>query len=1018
MSLIAALGLKVPKGLEVEAPAEKATASDRALAGAAQPQQRGGSGGGTISAAGDLAMASGKGGKSAKVATDPVMPPPPTVKGKEVTDYAEERKAVKALVDALNAHAQAARISSELGKIATKMASAGAHAVKAEWPGAMADLAEARAACVAAKTLADNWQTYSTKRAIAAAQGTALKGMDDAMAAAVEAELKKGDVKMKASPQNFVGAMAHLTAIDDTLRPDFKAKVDVIKGRLAGVEALDAELKKFLNEELVNGRAIVADLDAAFAANEWSKVIMLWRAGWNELGGAQRYAERRTRYQTQLAITKVDIAAVKALPAVADRGRALDAQLAQADLLASRDTMKMEEGLKVLLDASQRCDALKKIAPTVTSHDSERKAADAEFAALSTGAAAAQLVEPLNAVRGLLTQAAGQAARARANAGDPTAQWQAALTAVQRARADLATAKTLAAGLGPAAAATKAADGGAPAMKKALEALKADAAVAAKAANADQAKEQFDRCTVQAEAAGKALDKGDAKVGADALRLAATALAAARGIQAGHAQFLTTLAATEAQLAELRALKNAKLIAARIDPVANAIASAKQHASRHDSGAAIAALRVATDGVAAAKQADKERTEYDALAKKATDRAPEVTDAKLRKVLDKAIADAGKQADALTFGEATKALKKVLVQIDEVKLKAGMKKTPPDPNLRQIVKDMVGNGGAASVDAAIQESPDSPASVITDLASARYGKEFSFEGSAPGQHEVKSMKRCCEVFAKIADDIVDNPSIKDISHVDAIGSAGGGYTGSTAHIGMEGRVGIQQKFGKNEVNYDPKTGTNVKALPDDIDPKCLPANNDDVEYLGFAAAHEVGHGVDDLRGFMKKNGSQEKYGGWKSYGGDVQPIADAVGAEIAGKHGTSTFYKTPESKKYVLDKLMSRPALRPPSATPGGIGYKQADFDAFDAFDAWHALATADNVYRRQGDCDKIKIKGLIYHEAYVRSWVSYSATARSKGLTGYQFRAPGEWFAELYAGWKSGQLQKDHPAVEWLKKL
>ena len=170
MSLIAALGLKVPKGLELETLAEKATASERALAGAAQPQQRGGSGGGTVSAAGDLAVASGKGGNSAKVGTDPVTPPPPTVKGKEVTDYAEERKAVKALVDALNAHAQAARISSELGKIATKMASAGAHAVKAEWPGAMADLAEARAACVAAKTLADNWQTYSTKRAIAAAR--------------------------------------------------------------------------------------------------------------------------------------------------------------------------------------------------------------------------------------------------------------------------------------------------------------------------------------------------------------------------------------------------------------------------------------------------------------------------------------------------------------------------------------------------------------------------------------------------------------------------------------------------------------------------------------------------------------------------------------------------------------------------------------------------------------------------------------------------------------------------------
>jgi hypothetical protein len=73
---------------------------------------------------------------------------------------------------------------------------------------------------------------------------------------------------------------------------------------------------------------------------------------------------------------------------------------------------------------------------------------------------------------------------------------------------------------------------------------------------------------------------------------------------------------------------------------------------------------------------------------------------------------------------------------------------------------------------------------------------------------------------------------------------------------------------------------------------------------------------------------------------------------------------------------------------------------------------------RRQGDCDAIKIGDYIYHEAYARSWVRYLAAARNKALTGYQFRAPGEWFAELYAGFRSGKLQDTHPAMEWLKKL
>ena len=49
-------------------------------------------------------------------------------------------------------------------------------------------------------------------------------------------------------------------------------------------------------------------------------------------------------------------------------------------------------------------------------------------------------------------------------------------------------------------------------------------------------------------------------------------------------------------------------------------------------------------------------------------------------------------------------------------------------------------------------------------------------------------------------------------------------------------------------------------------------------------------------------------------------------------------------------------------------------------------------------------IAGRVYHEAYEGSWVGYNYAARSKGITGYQFRAPAEWFAELYAAYYSGK--------------
>jgi N-acetyl-1-D-myo-inositol-2-amino-2-deoxy-alpha-D-glucopyranoside deacetylase len=79
--------------------------------------------------------------------------------------------------------------------------------------------------------------------------------------------------------------------VDDALRPQFKGKVDAIKSTLATIEALDAEVQKFLVTEITRGKKIVADLEAAFAAEEWSKVVMLWRAGWDVLGGAGRYGD-------------------------------------------------------------------------------------------------------------------------------------------------------------------------------------------------------------------------------------------------------------------------------------------------------------------------------------------------------------------------------------------------------------------------------------------------------------------------------------------------------------------------------------------------------------------------------------------------------------------------------------------------------------------------------------------------------------------------------------------------------
>jgi hypothetical protein len=207
------------------------------------------------------------------------------------------------------------------------------------------------------------------------------------------------------------------------------------------------------------------------------------------------------------------------------------------------------------------------------------------------------------------------------------------------------------------------------------------------------------------------------------------------------------------------------------------------------------------------------------------------------------------------------------------------------------------------------------------------------------------------------------------------------------------------------------SGKKVQQLPK-IDKDCQ-AVGGKAELLSFTALHEVGHGVDDAHTFMARNGRGDKFGGWIRYGAAVEQIADAVGPWVQAKiGGGNTFYTKPADKKYVVDKLLNQGGVRPAAAP------NSAEAKALDEFDRWYRLATSGGIYERDSDCKSITIGDRVYHQAYARDWVSYLYAARSKGLTGYQFRAPGEWFAELYAGYRAKRLGPKHPARAWLKNL
>jgi hypothetical protein len=304
--------------------------------------------------------------------------------------------------------------------------------------------------------------------------------------------------------------------------------------------------------------------------------------------------------------------------------------------------------------------------------------------------------------------------------------------------------------------------------------------------------------------------------------------------------------------------------------------------------------------------------------------------------------------------------------------------------------------------------------MLASLAQGRYGVQFQLDataGTAP--REAKAMKALCEAFSKVPKDVAAHGSISSMQHTDSgkKEDISGAWSSDTS-VTLTGRPNLDnQAFGSDVESPDPVTHKNVKSLPKNIDKDCQ-ATGKPIELLSFTALHEVGHGVDDANTYMARNGHLPDHGGWIQFGGGVQQIADVVAADIVKKNPGTTFYSMAADKKYVMAKLLNQDAPRPTPAlnTP--------DWKALKAFDDWYKLAVSSHVYERQGDCDAITIGKYIYHEAYPRNWVGYLAEARSKGLTGYQFRHPGEWFAELYAGFHSKRLGPKHPSRAWLEKL
>lgn len=246
----------------------------------------------------------------------------------------------------------------------------------------------------------------------------------------------------------------------------------------------------------------------------------------------------------------------------------------------------------------------------------------------------------------------------------------------------------------------------------------------------------------------------------------------------------------------------------------------------------------------------------------------------------------------------------------------------------------------------------------------------------------------------------DNPSM---SLVQRFGREKGTSSFGESYRNKRITKNIELRIGRAEMPEETVIGQEWQL--GEVDENCRPVDDTPAQSFNWTTLHEIGHAVDDKYGVMARNGSSKKYGGWKEYGGNVSEIA-----EQAAKH-----FKY--DKSYIASYLSKPGGNYAKPDTANGTEAEEWDQRRLEA-EAWcDSIRSDKTIWYSATETQRLQIGGRVYQEAYAGQWVSYEFAARSQGVRGYQFRAPGEWFADIYAAFHSGKMNPKHPAREWLEK-
>ncbi len=927
--------------------------------------------------------------------------------------YAADRTRVVALHEALKKHAQKVHVNNEIQTAKTELETGEREATNGDFPKAISAVGKAEVACTEGEDFANKFAAFKKEFAKGGSIVAATKGVFavDATWQAYQTELNAADNKAK-TQRKYAEAKAEVLDIVRRLKEQIEKWY--VKPLEDGLQDLAARTSgKPMTAEFIrpDREAIKAALDrskADLAAGKWSRAIFEgWARSQGLLSSAKKFIARREAYDADRAAIVAKMAPLSAIPEFESSLTSMNIDLRTADYYASRQAMRIEKGRTALTLITATCDRLAALEIVITDYKTKRAAADLELKNLGEHAAKDHIEKTRSVARERLEQA-GLAAGA---ADEAPNEWRRARDLVVSATGALNAAKAVAEGLGDALAAQSAAESltDDAAVGPLVEQMRGRLQAASTHQHAAKAKPQLDPAKEKfAEAEARA--KGpNPTLAQSALVSVSKSLIEVEATYLELAEFAKTHAAIEARRTAVLVPDKVK---AKLDPVKAELDAAKACSEKLEHGNARDALFRAAAAVTIAETASRDRQAYDTREAALQAKHTPLADGKHKTQIGRMLEQGRKHADNFVFDRANKALARGEDNVEAAAVAAEFAKaTPSEAVILAKVREITERGNGAIVDDLIKTLPlEGDIAMFQKLAKARFGVEMKLKAGYGDtlddrrKEAVQTGVRIWGMLAKVPDDVRNNPSLKTVRREG--GSQGGYYQGSDDLMVMTGRPSSDQGFGtdiKRELPHtvDPDTGKVT------VDPDCEPVDpSKKVKYFDFATLHEVGHAVDDRLGFMNSRLGNDSFGGWQNHGGNIQPIAKAV-AE-----------KFDYSKQYVADLILGK-SPSAPDPEPG----KEATWDASKTkVDDWHEKATrsapANGIWWDNSTSESIAIGGRVYQQAYSRTWVSYSLSARKKAITGYQFRAPGEWFAELYAAFHIGQLKSSHPASRWLKDL